>query len=64
MIAATYVVNLIGPDEALADMRGRWLLSEELLRELEENVSDLLPEGWTVQISEWDDEGTEDLEDG
>lgn len=56
MIAATYVINLVGPDEVLDDMQGSWSLSVELRRELEENVSDLLPEGWTVQIFEWDED--------
>lgn len=60
MIAATYVLNLIGPDGWEPEGGGSLSLGGSLLREVEENISDLLPEGWSITIREWDDdEGVE-----
>ena len=42
----TYTIQVIGP-QAL-------FISPELLRETEENLTDLLPEGYSVRIMEWD----------
>lgn len=58
---ATYTLQLIGPkDEIPPDWRGnivrvRSVLNPALLRETEENLTDLLPEGYSVRIKEWDE---------
>lgn len=49
----TYTLELIGPVlhhvETLDNPWGRWL------RETEENLTDLLPPGYSVRIKEWDE---------
>lgn len=60
MIAATYVLTLhthykVGPEEGL--------IEEQLLRETEENLTDLLPLGWWVRIREWNEQREGDDDD-
>lgn len=57
-VLATYTLQLIGPPGGLGMPVS---LSEAFrfgahLRETEENLTDLLPEGYSVRIREWDEE--------
>lgn len=49
---ATYTLTVLGPYwmHGVADVK----IAPDILRETEENVSDLLPEGFRVEIKEWD----------
>ena len=60
-ILATYVLQVLGPEPHEVD--GVWrpydLAREPFswwLRETEENLTDLLPEGFSVRIREWNEE--------
>lgn len=52
---ATYTLQVFGPEDERHATFGTGL-SDALLRETEENLTDLLPEGYSVTIKEWDDE--------
>lgn len=59
-LLATYTLQLFGP-KPTALWRGPIAttavgIGPTLLRETEENLTDLLPEGYSVRIKEWDDE--------
>jgi len=52
-VLQTYTLHLIGPRW----MSAPWphvILPDVLLREAEENLTDLLPTGYSVRIKEWD----------
>jgi hypothetical protein len=51
---ATYTLQVVGPSDSRHEAFGTGL-SEQLLRETEENLTDLLPEGFRVVIREWDE---------
>jgi hypothetical protein len=51
---ATYTLQLIGP--AIPSIVASPQNFAHMLRETEENLTDLLPEGFSVRIKEWDDE--------
>ena len=56
----TYTLQVIGPTHPTSYPLGAGLanweprIDPELLREAEENLSDLLPEGYSVRIRDWD----------
>lgn len=59
-VLATYTLQLIGPSVSVVE---NWALAKAMLgghtgrlREAEENLSDLLPPGYRVEIKEWSDE--------
>jgi hypothetical protein len=54
MIYAAYVLTLHGPDDE--DDRQTREIYEPTLRETEENLTDLMPSGWWVEIRRWDEE--------
>jgi hypothetical protein len=55
-IKATYTLTLHKDTLTLHNNdRGQYRLSEQLLRETEENITDLLPDGWWVEIHTWDE---------
>jgi len=49
VVLQTYTLQLIGPS-----YHGEHAIPDHLLRETEENLTDLLPEGYEVKIKEWD----------
>jgi hypothetical protein len=49
-ILQAYTLELRGPDHGL-EFTG---ISPLILREAEQNITDLLPEGYSVRIKEWD----------
>lgn len=51
-VLATYVLQLIGEREAFPFNEPR--LPESILREVEENINDLINYHYRVQIKEWD----------
>lgn len=51
-ILATYNLMLLGPTADPTNMR-HWKLFKPALRETEENLTDLLPDGYRVVIREW-----------
>lgn len=51
-VLATYTLQLIGPLHG-REFRG---IAQPLLDESEENLTDLLPPGYRVEIKEWSDE--------
>lgn len=54
-VLATYTLQVIGP-EGWPGFGDALLVLSNALREAEENVSDLLPDGYGVKIREWDEE--------
>ena len=52
-VLATYTLQLIGPPSH----SGVWpyVIGPKFLRETEENLTDLLPDGYSIQIKEWDE---------
>lgn len=52
---ATYTLQLFGPDRILLTAAD-WPAWRGWLLEAEQNLTDLLPEGYSVRIKEWDDE--------
>jgi hypothetical protein len=64
-ILATYNLVLIGPPDTISEdwraplARTRTVLSPSLLRETEENLTSLLPDGYSVRILEWFEEAPE-----
>lgn len=53
-VLATYTLQLIGP--AIPSIVASPQNFAHMLRETEENLTDLLPEGFSARIKEWDDE--------
>jgi len=57
---ATYVLQVLGPEPREGDVQMSYDLAREpfswWLRETEENLTDLLPEGFSVVIREWNEE--------
>jgi hypothetical protein len=57
----TYTLELVGPPDRISQdwraplARTRTVLSPHVLQETQENLTDLLPEGYSVRIKEWDD---------
>lgn len=49
IVLATYRLQLLGPDR---NPQRVWKLSQEILEETEENLTDLLPPGYSVRIRE------------
>ena len=47
----TYVLQVIGPERYAGHDQE---IPKPLIRETEENLTDLLPEGYRVTIKEWD----------
>lgn len=59
MSIATFTIEVLrdGDELQLSDKDKRVLADlPAYLEELEENLTDLLPEGYSVSIKEWDDE--------
>lgn len=58
MKVATYILSVEAQEkpsfQKLQEIQSRTLFG--LLQETEENLTDLLPEGWSVVINEWDEE--------
>lgn len=50
MIHSTYILTLNGPDSPERDA-----ILEPTLRETEENLTDLMAQGFWVEIHKWDD---------
>jgi hypothetical protein len=57
-ILATYNLCLIGPEEAKGPAHST-TFTEKYLNEIEENINDLLPTDYRVEIREWNDETKE-----
>ena len=56
---ATYTLQVFGPRETLHKHGMKYAMigpPEQYLREAEENLTDLLPDGYYVEIKEWDSE--------
>lgn len=54
-VLATYTLQVLGPNTggvSYHENQARWLLPH-IIHEAEENLTDLLPEGYSVQIKEW-----------
>ena len=61
VVLQTYVLQLLGPSPQRAGWQGSLQstatgIGPRLLRETEENLTDLLPDGYSVRIKEWDEE--------
>ena len=59
VVLQTYTLQLIGPSPQRAGWQGPLQstatgIGPRLLRETEENLTDLLPAGYSVKIEEWD----------
>ena len=58
VVLATYTLELIGPPDFISSdwraplARTRTVISPNTLEEVEENLNDLLPDGYRVEISE------------
>ena len=50
-VLQTYTMQVVGPYFA---RQAIWRIPPSVLRETEENLTDLLPEGYSVKIKEWD----------
>lgn len=56
-VLVTYTLQLIGPQVySFRDAAALKMRMDELARETEENLTDLLPPGYSVKIREWDKE--------
>ena len=51
VVLQTYTLELLGPRGSIL---AAWVAWENAIRETEENLTDLLPEGYEVKIKEWD----------
>jgi hypothetical protein len=51
-VLSTYTMQLIGPRSFAGSIPLGMLLPLELLRETEENLTDLLPDGYRVEIKD------------
>lgn len=60
-VITTYALCLIGPPEFVGGPPVTRKLAPEVLREAEENITDLLPAFYRVEIREWFDETEETL---
>ena len=54
VVLQTYTLELIGPRNHALESEAR--IANAFLHETEENLTDLLPEGYSVRIKEWDEE--------
>ena len=52
IVLQTYTLQLLGPSSQWAIWP--YLIRADFLVETEENLTDLLPEGYSVKIEEWD----------
>jgi hypothetical protein len=53
VVLQTYTLQLVGPPNSILATWVAWEW-ENSIRETEENLTDLLPEGYEVEIKEWD----------
>lgn len=60
MICATYILTVHGPDDADQSIR----IFPPTLREAEENLTDLLPQGYWVEIQSFEAMLEEETTDG
>jgi len=51
VVLQTYTLQLLGPANSALAM---WIAWKNAIEETEENLTDLLPEGYSVKIKEWD----------
>jgi len=54
VVLQTYTLELLGPLNHALESEAR--IANAFLHEIEENLTDLLPEGYSVRIREWDEE--------
>jgi len=52
VVLQTYVLQLLGPRNHTLESEAH--IANAFLTETEENLTDLLPEGYSVKIEEWD----------
>lgn len=52
-VLATYTMQLIGPNRFDGPFPVEDMVPPALLRETEENLTDLMPQGYRIEIKEW-----------